>query len=60
MSDFKLVQDLDAAVAAYQRHYGRIRTIEKLSHMLKSREEAQRIADEATQRQGAPVPKAAE
>mgnify|MGYP000190262911 CR=1 FL=1 len=60
MSDLKLAQDLDAAVAAYQRHYGRIRTIEKLSHMLRSREEAQRVSDDATQRQGAPVPRAAE
>ena len=57
---FKLTQDLDAAVAAYQRFHGRPRTIEKLRQMLTSREAAQRLMDEAIDRAGTPTPRAAE
>ena len=48
----KLAQDLDAALAAYQRQFGRERTIEKLAHMLTARQAAQRLSDEAKDRIG--------
>lgn len=47
-----IAQDLDAAVAAYQRQFGRERTIEKLAHMLAARQAAQRLSDEAKDRIG--------
>lgn len=55
-----LAQALDQAVAAYQRHFGRPRTIEKLKHMVARAEEAQRISDDATARLGDPARRAAE
>lgn len=48
----KLAKDLDAALAAYQRQFGRERTIEKLAHMLAARQAAQRLSDEAKDRIG--------
>lgn len=56
----KLAQDLDAALAAYQRHYGRPRTMERLRLMLARGYEAQRIMDEAIAAQGGQTTKAAE
>lgn len=56
----ELSQALDAAVAAYQRNYGRPRTIEKLRHMLDRAVEAQRVMDAGIERIGTPVPRAAE
>lgn len=57
---FKLAQDLDVALAAYQRFHGRPRTIEKLQQLLASREAAQKLMDEAVERAGTPTPRAAE
>ena len=56
----KLAQDLDTALAAYQRHFGRPRTMAKLEQMLAARKAAQRIADTATEQAGTPVARAAE
>lgn len=56
----KLGQDLEAAVAAYQRANGRPATILRLRHLLTTREAAQRLMDEAIERAGAPNPRAAE
>lgn len=56
----KLAQELDAALAAYQRHFGRHRAIAKLEHMLARSEEAQRVLDEANGRIGGEIPRAAE
>lgn len=56
----KLAQDLDAAVGAYQRKFGRQTLIERLKHMLARAEEAQRVTDESFERIGAVVRKAAE
>lgn len=56
----KLAQDLDAALAAYQRHFGRPRTMAKLEQMLAARKEAQRIADTATEQADTPIARAAE
>lgn len=56
----KLAQDLDAALAAYQRVYGRHRTMERLRLMLARGYEAQRIMDEAIASQGGQSTKAAE
>ncbi len=55
-----LAQDLDAALAAYQRHYGRHRAMERLRLMLARGYEAQRILDEANGRIGGETPRAAE
>ncbi len=57
---FKAAQELDSAVAGYQRVHGRPRTIEKLRQMIASREAAQRLMDEAIDRAGTPSRKAAE
>jgi hypothetical protein len=56
----ELSQALDAALAAYQRHYGRARAMERLRLMLARGYEAQRILDEANGRIGGETPKAAE
>ena len=55
----ELVQRLDAALAEYQRQFGRERTIAKLEHMIAARREAQRVATDA-QRADELVPRAAE
>jgi hypothetical protein len=47
-------------LAAYQRHFGRPRTMAKLEQMLAARKEAQRVADTATEQAGTPVARAAE
>lgn len=60
VAETKLAHELDTAVADYQRHFGRERTIEKLAHMLASRQAAQRILDEAKAGAGEPLPRAAE
>ncbi len=56
----ELAQALDAALAAYQRHYGRARAMERLRLMLARGYEAQRVLDEANGRIGGETPKAAE
>jgi hypothetical protein len=56
----ELSQALDAALAAYQRHYGRARAMERLRLMLARGYEAQRVLDEANGRIGGETPKAAE
>lgn len=56
----EVTQALDAALAAYQRHFGRLRTIEKLDHMAASRREAQRLMQDAEARSGTPTRRAAE
>ena len=56
----ELAQNLDAALAAYQRLYGRARAMERLRLMLARGYEAQRILDEANGRIGGETPKAAE
>lgn len=56
----EVTQALDAALAAYQRHYGRARAIERLQLMLARAEEAQRVTDETFERIGTVVRRAAE
>ena len=56
----KLTQELDAALAAYQRHYGRGRAMERLRLMLARGYEAQRVLDEANGRIGGEKKEAAE
>ena len=56
----ELAQALDTALAAYQRHYGRARAMERLRLMLARGYEAQRVLDEANGRIGGETPKAAE
>ena len=56
----ELAQALDAALAAYQRHYGRARAMERLRLMLARGYEVQRVLDEANGRIGGEIPKAAE
>jgi hypothetical protein len=56
----KLAQDLDAALAAYQRHYGRPATMARLQHMLARSEAAQRVTDQAKEMICNTVPRAAE
>jgi len=56
----KLTQELDAALAAYQRHYGRGRAMERLRLMLARGYEAQRVLDDAKAAAGEPTPRAAE
>lgn len=58
--DAELSQAMDAAVAAYQRRFGRHRTIERLEHMLERAREAQRVMDEATERVAGAKSRAAE
>ena len=60
IADTEIAQKLDAALAAYQRHFGRPRTMAKLEQMLGARKEAQRVADTATEQAGTPMPRAAE
>lgn len=60
MTGVTLAQKLDAALAEYQRHYGRHRTMERLRLMLARGYEAQRIMDESIAAQGGKMPKAAE
>lgn len=60
ITETELAQKLDQAVAAYQRHFGRPRTMAKLEQMLAVRKEAQRVADTATEHVGTPMPRAAE
>lgn len=60
IAETELAQKLDAALAAYQRHFGRPRTMAKLEHMLAARKEAQRVADTATDQVGSPIARAAE
>lgn len=59
-AETKLSQDLDAAVAAYQRRHGRPETIARLRLMVERAEAAQRVLDDATQRIGNTIPRAAE
>lgn len=59
-SETELAQALDAAVAAYQRRYGRPRTLAKLEHMLDRSRQAQRVLDEASAPVNGTIPKAAE
>lgn len=54
LTETVLSQALERAVADYQRHHGRIPTIAKLEHLLKTRQEAQRILDESVARVGTP------
>ena len=56
----KLAQELDFALAAYQRHYGRARAMERLRLMLARGYEAQRILDDAKAAAGEPTARAAE
>lgn len=56
----ELAQALDAAYAAYKRHYGRQRGTERLRLMLARDYEAQLLLDDANERMGTPTPKAAE
>jgi hypothetical protein len=56
----ELAGALDAAFAAYQRHYGRFRAADRLRLMLARSYEAQRLLDEANAAVGEPVRKAAE
>lgn len=56
----KLAQELDRALADYQRHYGRARAMERLRLMLARGYEAQRILDEANGRIGGEKQEAAE
>ena len=56
----KLAQDLDAAIAAYQRTHGRPATIARLRHMLERAETAQRFMDDAMARMGSTNPRAPE
>ena len=44
----ELAQALDQAYAAYQRHYGRPRAMERLRQMLMRSYAAQKVSDEAT------------
>ena len=55
----ELSQALDAALAAYQRHYGRARAMERLRLMLARGYEAQRTEDEAKAAEQ-PIARAAE
>lgn len=50
----ELAQALDQAFAAYARHYGRHRAMERLRLMLARAYEAQRILDEAEAKVGTP------
>lgn len=45
MQGIAISQKLDAAVADYQRYYGRLQTIERLKHMQARAEEAQRVLE---------------
>lgn len=45
----KLGQDLDAALAAYQRHFGRPKTLDRIRFMLDRSEQAQRVMDDASE-----------
>lgn len=45
MAGVALAQALDAAATAYQRHYGRPRTIAKLKQMAEARAEAQKLME---------------
>lgn len=55
----ELSQALDAAFAAYQRHYGRPRAMERLRLMLARAYEAQRVLEEANGRIGGEIPREA-
>lgn len=59
-TETELAQALEQKVADYQRHFGRLRTIEKLEHMVASRKAAQLLVDNSKARQGDPMPRAAE
>lgn len=56
----ELAQAMDAAVAAYQRRFGRHCTIDRLEHMLERAREAQRVMDETTERVAGAKARAAE
>ena len=56
----ELKKKLIAQVADYQHHFGRPKTIELLTHLLRTREEAQRLMDSAIASQGEPKARAAE
>ena len=56
----ELAQALDQAFAAYARHYGRHRAMERLRLMLARGYEAQRVLDEANGRIGGEKKEAAE
>lgn len=56
----ELTQALERAVADFQRHFGRLRTIDKLKHMTAARQEAQRLMDESSERIGGKPTRAAE
>lgn len=56
----ELAQALDAAVAAYQRHFGRPATLARLQHMLARAEAAQRVVEQAKDAMGSTIPRAAE
>lgn len=56
----QLTQALDTAYAAYKRHYGRSRGMERLRLMLMRDFEAQSVLDSANAAIGTPVQKAAE
>lgn len=60
IAETELAQKLDAAVADYQRRYGREQTMARLEHMLERSRKAQRILDEAKAGAGEPLPRAAE
>jgi hypothetical protein len=45
MAGVAITQKLDAAVADYQRYYGRLQLIERLKHMQARAEEAQRVLE---------------
>ena len=54
MTAMELAQTLDQAVAAYRRYYGRERAMDKLRHMVRAMEEAERLArSEEAQRRAA-------
>lgn len=56
----KLAQELDYALAAYQRHHGRAKTLERLRFMLQRAEAAQRLLDDGYGSLNGKNPKAAE
>ena len=56
----ELAQKLDAAVADYQRRYGREQTMARLEHMLDRSRKAQRVLEESKASAGEPLPRAAE
>lgn len=60
IAETKLAQDLDTAIAAYQRHHGRPATIARLRLMVERAEAAQRVLDDTKDRMGSSIPRAAE